>query len=332
MIFFLSVWFDRPFLAGLAAGAELTALPTRRSITSGLRTLLQNQSAILLQARFTRQDTLHAGRRGGARRGDLHAGHPRAESPVQDGLGTPPGGLSCWDSSTRIRQDQTRPSAGDSGHARDLEAPPALDRLQLPIVQSAADGPVSLRGFAVSSRGEPARGPSNSDLDTHLPAAGPHPEHRGVLPRRGRLRLGLLASTRVVIVGAGGAAADAPSTSPGARWARSSSSTPTPSKPPTSPPMRPTSRTSAGPSRRHRLPADGHQPPRGGGHRCRPGSRNSTRPHFTSCCTGPCAAAPALPAPHPAVRLHRRLLNPSRSRQSRTAGRRPAARSPGVVR
>ena len=103
----------------------------------------------------------------------------------------------------------TRPSTGDRKYARDLlTALPALDRLQLPIVQSAADGPFALKGFAASSRGSdlPAIHRTRIRLLSSLPST-PTPNTEVFSRVKDAYDLGLLASTRVIIVGAGGAAA-----------------------------------------------------------------------------------------------------------------------------
>ena len=103
----------------------------------------------------------------------------------------------------------TRPSTGDRRYARSLlKALPALDRLQLPIVQSAADGPFALRGFAASSRrfGLPdIHRMRIRVLSSRPPAPTTHSE--AFCRVEDAYDLALLASTRVVIVGAGGAAA-----------------------------------------------------------------------------------------------------------------------------
>lgn len=103
----------------------------------------------------------------------------------------------------------TRPSAGDRRYARDLlEALPTLDRLQLPIVQSAADGPFALRGFAASSRGAGLPAVHRTQIRV-LSSQPPVPTlNTEVFSRvRDAYDLALLDSTRVVIVGAGGSAA-----------------------------------------------------------------------------------------------------------------------------
>ena len=102
-----------------------------------------------------------------------------------------------------------RPSSGDRRYAKLLlEALPGLDRLQLPIVQSAAHGPFSLRGFAAYRRGSglPAvRRTRVKILDPQAPQ--PTADTAAFARVRDAYDLSLLRSTRVVIVGAGGAAA-----------------------------------------------------------------------------------------------------------------------------
>ena len=103
-----------------------------------------------------------------------------------------------------------RPSGGDRRYARDLLAAiPALDRLLLPIVQSAADaGRATLEGFVASRsadglptirpaawrvlEGEPRRPASDHDVFSRVSEA---------------YDLAALATVRLVLVGAGGAAA-----------------------------------------------------------------------------------------------------------------------------
>lgn len=102
----------------------------------------------------------------------------------------------------------TRPSSGDLAYASDiLGAIPELDRLALPIVQSAADaGTFRIAGFA--ARQDAAGGMHLDDIDVIVLPAGPviapeGPELQRVLSAYDPA---VMASARVVAVGCGGSA------------------------------------------------------------------------------------------------------------------------------
>ena len=115
----------------------------------------------------------------------------------------------CSASCTRTPQTLLDPPTGDRRYARDLLiALPALDRLYLPIVQSAADGPFALRGFAASSRGSGLPAIHRTRLRIlGSRSSTPTPNLEVFARVKDAYDLALLASTRVVIVGAGGSAA-----------------------------------------------------------------------------------------------------------------------------
>ena len=102
-----------------------------------------------------------------------------------------------------------RPSIGDRRYAKALlEALPGLDRLLLPIVQSAAHGPFALRGFAAYRRGSGMPAIQRTRFRILRPQAPqPTPDTAAFARVKDCYDLALLRSTRVVIVGAGGAAA-----------------------------------------------------------------------------------------------------------------------------
>lgn len=101
-----------------------------------------------------------------------------------------------------------RPSHGDLAYAKDiLAAIPELDRLVLPVVQSAADtATFSIAGFA--ARRDLAAGMQLDDIDVMvLPAAARAPEDTPELQRvLAAYDPAVMASTRVLAVGCGGSA------------------------------------------------------------------------------------------------------------------------------
>lgn len=103
-----------------------------------------------------------------------------------------------------------RPSMGDAGYAAQLlDALPGLDRLLLPIVDSCADGlDFACRGF-VADRAPTAVSALRRASCVVLPEAPPQRkvDHKTLLRVRDAYDLEAMASTRVVLVGAGGAAA-----------------------------------------------------------------------------------------------------------------------------